>query len=250
SCYAKWRMSVGLPDYSNSDRIIVGSQWSRSDLIDNYSQSPDRVFALPYPIDLQRFRPTSAARSKNGRLRILWLGRFIPRKRLDLFLAGLAEAIRAGCDVEALVIGSSAFVPNYERLIDEFPYSSRIRHRTSIARSEVPKVLADVDVLAQPSDDENFGSSVAEALACGIPVVVGKTNGTRDYICDRSIALPDDSPSSMAQAIASMIELKSSGELRDHAPSRDAAEHHFEPSSVLEQLIAILNDASTEFSAK
>ena len=43
-------------------------------------------------------------------------------------------------------------------------------------------------MLAQPSDEENFGSSVAEAQACGLPVIVGATNGNADYLCGRDIA--------------------------------------------------------------
>ncbi|WP_197452209.1 glycosyltransferase family 4 protein [Rosistilla carotiformis] len=238
--YAAWRMGVGYPDLSLSDYLIVGSQWSRSDLIIGQRCDPDRVYAIPYPIDLAQFQPSERARETTGRLKLLWLGRFVPRKRLDLFLDGLELAIRGGCDVEALVIGRSGFVPNYEQLLDAFPFPDRLRHRPSIPRSEVPGVLTEVDVMAQPSDDENFGSSVAEALACGVPTIVGATNGTGDYICPRSIRLADDKPETMAAAIVAMADAKKRGELVDPGPSRGVAELHFDPEKVTDQLEAVL----------
>lgn len=242
--YAVWRMGLGYPDLSQNDYMIVGSQWSRSDLIDGQGYAPNRVHALPYPIDLHhQFRPSDRPRSTQGPLKLLWLGRFVPRKRLDLFLDGMELAIRDGCDVEAIVIGSSGFVPNYEQLLTEFPYPERLEHVPSLPRVEVPGVLANVDVMAQPSDDENFGSSVAESLACGVPAIVGATNGTGDYICDRSIRLVDDSPETMAAAIVVMADAKKRGELHDPAPSRVVAERYFNPESVVDQLEAVFQRA-------
>lgn len=244
--YGAWRMGWGYPDLSLSDHLIVGSQWSRSDLINERRCDPNRVHAIPYPIDLEQFRPHDHSRVTTGPLKLLWLGRFVPRKRLDLFLDGLELAIRGGCDVEAIVIGSSGFVPNYEQLLQEFTFPEKLRHLASINRRDVPSVLADVDVLAQPSDDENFGSSVAEALACGVPTIVGATNGTGDYICARSLRLENDHPDTMAAAIVAMAEAKKRGALLDPEPSRATAKKYFDPSYVVDQLEAILALAASK----
>ncbi|HBJ39136.1 MAG TPA: hypothetical protein DDZ51_31195 [Planctomycetaceae bacterium] len=238
--YALWRLSFGLPPFHFSDAVIVGSEWSRRRLIARFGLSPGRVHAVPYPIDLQAFAPPKGRRSPSGRLRLLWLGRFVPRKRLDLMLAGLEAAIRDGCDVELWVVGQSGFVPNYERLLDKFRYSDRIKHWGYLSRETVPDIIHDVDVMVQPSDDENFGSSVAEALACGVASIVGATNGTGDYVCERSIRLDDDQPQTLARAIMEMSQRKKLGLLEDPAPSRAAAEANFSPKSVCLRLEAIL----------
>ena len=59
---------------------------------------------------------------------------------------------------------------------------------------EVPALLREATVLVQTSENENFGSSVAEALACGTPVVVGPSNGTADYIDEHSMIFGDYEP--------------------------------------------------------
>ena len=43
----------------------------------------------------------------------LWLGRIVPRKRLDLFLAGSELAIRQGVDLRLTIVGGVGFIPGY-----------------------------------------------------------------------------------------------------------------------------------------
>ncbi len=153
-------------------------------------------------------------------------------------------AVRNGCDVTATVIGRSDFVPNYERLISESPIKQRITHLVSLPRSEVPAVMWEHDVMCQPSDEENFGSSVAEAMACGIPSIVGATNGTGDYLCQNSIRLADDRPATFARAIEQMSEAKKCGGLKDFYATRAIAVKHFDPASVADRFLDIARNVA------
>jgi glycosyltransferase involved in cell wall biosynthesis len=69
---------------SRSDRIIVGSEWSRRTFLDG-GFDPERVHAVPYAVDLQTFSPSATAPAP-GAPQIVALGRLDPRKRLDLLL--------------------------------------------------------------------------------------------------------------------------------------------------------------------
>ena len=186
--------SIGLPGLKHSDHIIVGSQQSKKTLTDLYNIPAARVDALPYPIDLNMFRPAEEDAPPSNELRVLWLGRIIPRKRLDLFLSGIELAIRQGLQVKATIVGGLGFVPGYEKLIEAFAFPDRLRWIKGMPRQQVPALLHQHDVLIQPSDEENFGSSVSEAQACGLPVIVGHTNGNADYLCSRDVHLADDRP--------------------------------------------------------
>ena len=87
---------LGLPPLELTDHFIVGSLESKRTLRNLYGVRDERIMTLPYPIDLKMFTTdvldTNA--SPNPSVRTCWLGRIIPRKRLDLFLNGAALAIR------------------------------------------------------------------------------------------------------------------------------------------------------------
>ena len=237
---AQVRLSpAGLPPLRHSDHIIVGSGQSRRTLHEIYGISPERTSALPYPIDLDLFRPAAEATAHGPDLRVVWLGRVIPRKRLDVFLRGLELAIRQGLRVRATIVGGIGFVPGYERMIDSFPFPDRLRWIKSLPRTEVPALLHEHDVLVQPSDEENFGSSVAEAQACGLRTIVGRTNGNADYLCARDIHLADDRPETLAQALTQMARTPDA----DTQVSRTLAEGCFELRQLTSQLTGILQSA-------
>jgi glycosyltransferase involved in cell wall biosynthesis len=62
-------------------------------------------------------------------------------------------------------------------------------------------ILRSAHVLVQTSQNENFGTAVAEALSTGLPVVLGATNGTADYIDAHSQLFLDHEPSAVARAM-------------------------------------------------
>lgn len=233
----KWRTlaavrltPVALPPFRFSDHFIVGSSVSRQALHEYFGVPLEKIHALPYPIDLGLF---TAAPLPPGPLRALWLGRIIPRKRLDLFLDGGAEAIRRGLDLRLTIAGGVGFIPGYEKLIAAFPFPDRLTWHHSVPRAQVPALIRGHHVLVQPSEEEDFGSSMAEAQACGRPVLAGATNGTADYAAPADLRLADDRPATLADALAAVA--------GDPETSRRHAEETFAVARVADKLIDILH---------
>ncbi len=168
------------------------------------------------------------------------LGRIVPRKRLDLFLQGAAKAIAQGVDLRLTVVGRVGFVRGYDNLIKSFQFPDRLQWTESVPRAKIPELIQRHDVLGQPSDEENFGSSVAEAQACGLPVIVGATNGNADYLCSRDIHLGDDQPETFARALAEMWRRKRADQFGDSMVSRRAAEEYFHIDRVVDRLMRVL----------
>jgi glycosyltransferase involved in cell wall biosynthesis len=246
---ARLRLSkLGLPRFEYSDAIIVGSRQSCQTLTHVYGVAPEKLSRVPYPVDLDLFRPPDLRQAARAEcLRVLWLGRIIPRKRLDLLLDAAALSIDRGLDMSLTIVGGVGFVPGYEKLIHAFRFPDRLEWIRSLPRSQVPKLMERHDVLCQPSEEENFGSSVAEAQACGLRVIVGNTNGNADYLNSRDWQLPDDNPESLAT-----IFCQAAGEAgqQDNAArrvSRGFAENTFNCESAVRGLEAVLHAAAINF---
>jgi len=209
------------------------------------------VSVVPYPINLSLFHPARNAPACEWKnLRILWLGRIIPRKRLDLFLDGATLAIERGMDLRLTVVGPIGFVRGYDRLIWSFPFPDRLEWFQSIPRAEVPALMQRHDLLAQPSDEENFGSSVAEAQACGLPVIVGATNGNADYLSSRDIHLADDRAETFAGALAEIWRRKCANQLGEAMESLRVAEEHFHTDRVVDRLMRVLESVVVRATAQ
>ncbi len=238
---ARLRLNVvGLPKFGFSDHFIVGSEQSKRSLV-SYGVGERRVSTVPYPVDLDLFRPRELARLERKRsLRVLWLGRIVPRKRLDLLLDGAALAIRSGAKIELTVVGKVGFVPGYEKLLSQFPFQDCLHYQASLPREQVPEFFSRHDILCQPSDEENFGSSVAEAQACGLPVIIGRTNGNADYLCARDWQLPDDNAESLAHILSSVASDLARQDEGARLVSREFAENTFSCNNIVERLEAVL----------
>ena len=238
--YGRFRMSVGLPNFGLSDRIIVGSQWAAGSLVRRFDVPAAKVVALPYPIDLSKFEPRSQPGPSMEPLNVLWLGRIVPRKRLDLLLAAADLALRQNVPLRVKVVGGFTFAPGLKSLLDKFPHPAALEYVANVPREAVQRLFETADVLCQPSDDENFGSSVAEALACGIPTIVGATNGTGDYIPSESYRLADDRPETLAAVFADCVKRKRDGTLINVARNREHAEKVFSVTGIVSDLEEVI----------
>jgi glycosyltransferase involved in cell wall biosynthesis len=235
------RLRLGLPHLEYSSHFVVGSHWSAQFLSQRYLVDRRRISVLAYPIDLTLFSPVHSSRHvPESGLSVLWLGRIIPRKRLDVFLDGAVLAIQRGVDLRLTVIGGIGFVPGYERLLESFPFAERLTYRKHVPRAQIPSVLNEHDILAQPSDNEDFGHSIAEAQACGLPVIIGATNGNADYLCSRDIHLTDDRPETFAAALSEMAIRKQQGRWGETRESRQLAEREFHLPALTSQLMDVI----------
>ncbi|MBK1686425.1 glycosyltransferase [Rubrivivax gelatinosus] len=143
----------------------------------------------PLGVDCTRFTP--AANSPRWRHELLarlgfpattrlfvYAGRFAPEKNLDL----LAEAVdRLGPGHVLVVMGDGPRVPRGERL--RCLPSSRDTRR-------VARLLASADAFVHAGDQETFGLSALEAMACGTPVVVHAAGGLGELAHGVGLTVP------------------------------------------------------------
>jgi glycosyltransferase involved in cell wall biosynthesis len=170
---------------------------------DSVAASARRLFGsrvnmqtLHNAVDLERFRPEGARLDLDAlaglpslperAVRIGLLGTFARWKGHDVFLRALA-AIDAQLPLRGYVIGA----PIYQTEASQFSVDE-LRKLASDARlngrlgfvgpvEDVPAALRSLDIVVHASvEPEPFGLVIAEAMACGRPVVVSKAGGAAE----------------------------------------------------------------------
>ena len=186
-----------------------------------------RVFIAPHATRVEPFWRVAERRRRDwrGALRLLWVGRVIPRKGGEWLLRALAEVRRRGLSVELTVVGTGSEEARLRALADDLGVT--VSWRGFVDQPQLPELYGEADAFAFPTLEDPFGMVVVEAAAAGLPLIASPYAGaTEDFIQDgvHGFVVDPRDTSAMATAIA---RLARSPELRRrmgqaaYAASRD-----------------------------
>jgi glycosyltransferase involved in cell wall biosynthesis len=133
------------------------------------------------------------------------------------------------------VVGSAPYAKGLLRLLDRLP-QGRFEYLPRVEREGIPDLLRRTDLLVQPSEQEDFGSSVAEALACGTTAVLGPTNGTRAYIGDAAFPFESYTAEAVAAAMRRAVQAIRRDPEQVRRRARQAAEREFGLPAMVDRL--------------
>ena len=110
---------------------------------------------------------------------LLHVGSTIPRKRIDLLLE-IVAAIREARPGARLIRVGLPFTAGQEGRAAELGLSGSIVALHGISRPTLAAIYRRAALVLQPSEAEGFGLPVAEALACGAPVLASDIPALRE----------------------------------------------------------------------
>jgi glycosyltransferase involved in cell wall biosynthesis len=179
-----------------------------------YAQRPARY--IPMGVDVELFRPDRAMGATflqelgweaEGPPVVGYLGRFVPEKGVELLRTVLE---RLTTPWRALFVGGGPLEQSL-RAWAERQGSGKVRIITGIPHARVPQVLNAMDVLCAPSQTtprwkEQFGRMLAEAFACGVPVLTSDSGEIPHTAGDAGLVLPEADTAAWMAALAGLLE--------------------------------------------
>jgi phosphatidylinositol alpha-1,6-mannosyltransferase len=193
--------------------VIANSQWTREQaqkVLRELGLDPlaETVRLVPLGTDPEQFRPgidTRAVRTRygvNGGAWALTVARLEPYKGVDTALRAVAQCRKDGVDLNYLVVGTGKKRKEYQRLAAELKIADHVRFVGNVPEAELPAVFNIANVYlgvsrrADGSRVEGFGVALAEASACGLPVIAGQSGGLAEAVRDGEtgfVVNPDES---------------------------------------------------------
>jgi glycosyltransferase involved in cell wall biosynthesis len=154
-----------------------------SDLVRRYGFHPAWTSAIPNAIDTSAFAAVTRGPAGHSDLRILCHGRIEHASKGVLWLGAILEqAARAGLGFTLTVSGDGPDLPRLKVELVRCGLAGRVRFAGPVHRQDVPRLMANHDVLLFPSIFEGFPVTLLEAIASGCVPVASRIRGVTDVI--------------------------------------------------------------------
>jgi glycosyltransferase involved in cell wall biosynthesis len=142
---------------------------------------------------------------------LLWLGIFMPHRRLEDAITAVSLLASSGIEVRLLLAGSDRSYPGYCDLLKAMARNLGVQHLVTftgkVADEEICDFYAACDAFVFPNDQQTWGLVVLEAMACGCPVLVSKGSGVHEVLTDNvnAVLFPPRNPEALAAKIRLLI---------------------------------------------
>jgi len=169
-----------------------------------------RIVVVPNGIDVDRFRPDEVlGRATRERLGIgsderllLSVGRLVPEKSQDTLIRAFA-GIDNLASARLLIAGRGPLRESLNALIATLGLSSRV---TLLGpRDDIPGLLNAADAFALSSNIEGMPLVLAEALACGCPVVSTDAPGAAEMLGTHGMIVPRGDVATLTEALRTTL---------------------------------------------
>lgn len=220
--HARWNCSLPpfpKPWYERGLRSIELTDWvfspssyvTRSYLDQGFPQ--DRILHLPYPIDLSNFSPEPAVELPASPLRVVCTGGVSLRKGFPYLLEAMRIIRR---ERDAVLMLTDIVHPSMRPILANYT-DIPIEWSPVLPHTQLGARLKSAHVFALLSLEDGFALTAAEAMACGVPVVLTPNTGFADFIRpgENGDVVPIRDPQAAAAAIIRCYERH-----RDQGPAR------------------------------
>ena len=229
---------------SSAAVLVANSEWTRDRCLTLLSEleidaEPDLVRVVPLGADHQAFRPglhTADVCARYGLAEGRWLlsvARLTRHKGIDTALQALARLKSRFPTLRYAVVGTGEELDALAAEARDLGVADRVRFLADVPDSDLPALYNRAELylgLSRMMQQrvEGFGISLAEASACGMPVIAGRTGGIPAAVRDGETGMLVDAED--AGAVATAIErLLNDPPLRARlgAAGRRAVETHY-----------------------
>ena len=187
-----------------ADGLIAVSEHTRRDAIEILGLAPEKVTTIHSGVAPEFFEtPAEDVREKYRLLKpyVLFVGTLEPRKNLDRLLEAWSK-MRLRKEFDLVVAGpvgwaapaTLARVNRYARCLGYVP------------ERDLPSLTYHATVFAYPSLYEGFGFPVAQAMACGVPVLTSNTSCLPEISGDGALYVDPKSPAEIRAGLERLLE--------------------------------------------
>jgi phosphatidylinositol alpha-1,6-mannosyltransferase len=222
----------------NATTVLAISHLTKDYVRENLMVPADKISVIAPGFRLDG-KPTTPARQRRGHtlLTVSRLGATTAHKGHDMVIRALPSLRSTVPDIKYRIVGEGPLRAQLETLAAQLGVSDQVEFAGALDPAELMDAYRNADVFIMPvrrqgESFEGFGIVYLEAMAAGLPCIVGEFSGAAELTRDASVIVDGESVASIADAIVRLfnddalrdrcqargLELVSSLEWRDVAP--------------------------------
>jgi len=165
-------------EYDEADCITVPSTFVYRSFVEQ-GMSTKKLRILPYGVNLARFQPV--AKPADTRFDILFVGGMNLRKGIQYLVQAYQKISHPGKSLTFIGAPSAELIAV---LTAKGVWPSDAKVLGHVPQAELKNLMSRGHVMVLPSIEEGLAMVMAQALACGCPVIVSQNTGGEDLISD------------------------------------------------------------------
>jgi glycosyltransferase involved in cell wall biosynthesis len=193
------RSQIGRPDAVTAVSCYLAAAVERR-------RGQGDVAIVPNVVSVPEPGPDHAAPATDGRVRVISAGALVEMKRPLLAVDILAELVRRDLDTHWTWIGDGPLAPAMRDRAHRLGVADRLELLPFLEPADYLARVRQADVFLLPSAYKTFCVVAAEAIGCGVPVVLSARGGQQDFVGpDSGRLVADANPASYAQAVKDLL---------------------------------------------
>jgi glycosyltransferase involved in cell wall biosynthesis len=170
-----WRQKISLRSYALADHVVACSKGAADNFSDIFSIPRNRISMIYNGIPLERVRSNASAalpddvRAIFEKPTVVMVGRLDEQKGYPYVIDAHARLMREGIDHNLVIIGEGGQLPMLQAQAEQLGVENTTHFLGFRANPHL--FIKHATVFASSSVFEGFGLVLAEALACGKPIV-------------------------------------------------------------------------------
>jgi len=196
----------------NTDLITTNS--THTDLLVQkcLSSAASNTFVIPMGINIPDFLNNRKSSSDNCRKEILYVGRLIFWKGVQILIEAFSQILKTQYDCILIIVGDGPIKGDLEELAYNLHISSSVSFSGNISQKDLNYRYSKANVFVLPSinymeQTEGLGVVLLEAMASGVPVIGSNIGGIPDIIKNEinGLLVPPGDPEALASAIMKIL---------------------------------------------
>jgi glycosyltransferase involved in cell wall biosynthesis len=199
------------------------------------------IAVIPNGINLSEY-PMSKEKIQNSKKTILFLSRIHPKKGIELLIDAWAKTekqIRKDWVIKIAGNGESFYINELNLLIKRMNLENEIEIIGAKFGEDKINTYQQADLFVLPTYSENFGIVVAEALACGVPVITTKGAPWEELNTNNAGWWIDIGVEPLAKALTEAMQLSDNERKQMGINGRKLVEENYSIESVAQKMIQL-----------